>query len=309
MTLTLPRRSPFSGYSAVIHQSAADNKIGRTARQVLLESRPAVQALFIVRACIAAGMPFQFRMHAAGVITGWSLLSMAIYVLNGVTDRAGDRVNRSCRPIATGTLLPATALSAVALLTVAGMTISAIADVRSLPLVVAFLALGSIYSTGPALKNSPVGFAVAIGGGAGLTYATGWLAGGSLRPAQLGFGLAMTVWVSVTCAAKDFSDTEGDRLAGRRTWPVVMGRRRAAACLRICAITASLVMVAAALLIDASLWPAALVLATGSVALGRTCAVSMNPATESSRAAHRRPYHIFMCTQYCAHLALALSCL
>jgi 4-hydroxybenzoate polyprenyltransferase len=304
MTQTLPSSAPFL---AVLQLPTAATRIGRTVGQLLLESRPAVQAIFIVRACIAAGFPFRPSVHAAGLITGWSMLSVAIYLLNGVTDRLGDRVNGSGRPIATGALLPRTALSATVLLTVTGTMICAAEDVRSLPLAAAFLALGCAYSTGPALKNSPVGFAIAIGGGAVLTYAIGWLAGGALRPAQLSFGLAMAAWVSVACAAKDFSDTEGDRVAGRRTWPVLLGRRRAAARLRSYAIVGSLLMVAVALFVAGSVWPAALVLVTGSVALGNCCAGSANSTTTSSRAVRRRPYRIFMSTQYCANVALALS--
>lgn len=274
---------------------------------VIRESRPAVQAIFLVRACVAAGIPFQFSARAAGVIAGWSMLSVAIYVLNGVTDREGDRINGSRRPIASGQLLPGTALSAAVLLAVAGTALCAAADTWALPLAAGFLLLGWAYSAGPALKNSPVGFAATIGGGAGLTYAAGWVAGGQARPAQLGFGIAMAVWVSLACAAKDFSDAEGDRLAGRRTWPVLLGARRAASCLRICALAGSLVMVAAAIVLASSLWLAALVVVTGSIALGRTCARSVSPrGARPSRAARRGPYRVYMSTQYSAHLALVL---
>jgi 4-hydroxybenzoate polyprenyltransferase len=307
MTQTLAFKTAVSRYSPITVLTTAPHPIGRTAGQILRESRPAVQAVFIVRACVAAGIPFQFSMRAAGVIAGWSMLSMAIYVLNGVTDRTGDRVNRSCRPIATGALLPTTALRVSALLSVAGVTICTAARGWSLPLALAFLALGCAYSVGPALKNSPVGFAVTIGGGAGLTYAAGWVAGGALRPAELGFGVAMAVWVGLACAAKDFSDADGDRLAGRRTWPVLLGGRGAATCLRICALAGSLVMVAAALVVDATLWPAALVIVTGSVALSRSCAASVALGAEPSRSARRRPYRTFMLTQYGANLALVLA--
>ena len=46
----------------------------------------------------------------------------------------------------------------------------------------------------------------------------------------------IALWVGLCCAAKDFSDIDGDRAAGRRTWPVLIGGRRASrilACLAV----------------------------------------------------------------------------
>ncbi|HEV2885361.1 MAG TPA: UbiA family prenyltransferase [Jatrophihabitans sp.] len=310
MTSTyLPRPVGFTGAGAVTLTRRAA-RTGEIAVQVISESRPVVQAIFLMRACIAAGMPFQFSVRAAGVLAGWSMLSVAIYVLNGVTDRDGDRVNGSRRPIATGALPPEVAMRAVALLAVAGTALCAAVDRRTLPLTIGFLALGWAYSAGPAFKNRPVGFAATIGTGAALTYAIGWVASGVVAPALIGFGAAMAVWVTLTCAAKDFSDCEGDRLAGRRTWPVLLGAHRAARRLAACAITGSLAMLALAAVVDASLWLVALVVAAGSVALGRTCARSISPAAvsaETARTSRRSPYRVFMSTQYVAHLALVLG--
>ena len=270
-----------------------------------------MQAICLIRLGAAAGVPVQLGLRPLAGIVGWLMLSVAIYLLNGVTDRAGDRVNGSRRPIASGALPLDTALSVAVLLAVGGAMACVAVDSRTLPLVAGYLALGWAYSAGPALKNSPLGSAAVIAGGIGLTYAAGWFAGETVRPARVAFGLAMTLWVSLACMAKDFSDTEGDRLAGRRTWPVLLGARRAAGCLQLCSICGSLAMVAAAVLVDRALWPVALVVLAGSVVLSRRCVVAAGsePAVPANRQARRGPYRAFMVTQYGAHLTLLLTTL
>jgi len=280
-------------------------------RGVLQESRPVVQLIFLIRACTAAGMPFRFSLPAAGAVAGWSMVSMAVYVGNGITDRDGDRINGSARPIATGALPLTAAGAAMIVLAVAGTALCALSEPATIPLAIGFLLLGWAYSTGPALKNSPVGFSVVIGLGAALTYLTGWLAGGAGEPAALAFGIAMAFWVGLTCAAKDFSDTEGDRLAGRRTWPVLLGTHRASCWLGMATLAGSLGMVAMAVLVAPVLQLAMAVVMTGSVTLNLTCSRSVSAPSSGrpNRPARRGPYRVYMWTQYVAHLAFVVAIL
>ena len=68
-------------------------------------------------------------------------------------------------------------------------------------------------------------------------------------------------------------------------------------------------MVAVALVVDHWLWPVALVVLAGSVALARACETAVatpGPAAGSIRAVRRAPYRVFMSVQYSAHLTFAV---
>jgi 4-hydroxybenzoate polyprenyltransferase len=102
------------------------------------------------------------------------------------------------------------------------------------------------------------------------------------------------------CAAKDFSDVDGDRLAGRRTWLVLFGARGAARLLAILAITGAGCVLTISLNAHISVVPAC-VIAVGSAMLAVSAARYGN---DPDRRARRRPYRVFMATQYATNLAL-----
>jgi 4-hydroxybenzoate polyprenyltransferase len=269
-----------------------------------------VQAVFLLRAVTAADGGAGIA-RSAPVLASWGALSIAVYVFNGLTDRVGDRANGSRRPLARGSLSPRTASWAIALLSVAGICGCWLARPAVVPLALAFLLLGWAYSAGPALKKHPVGFAVAVGGGAALTYAAGWVAAGCQGHATLVFGLAMSVWVGCACGVKDFSDVTGDRLAGRGTWPVRLGMRRAVRLLCGCIAAALAVMLACSIVVPVVL-PATLVVGAGSAALAVACRqqgrrAAGQGAEGEEASGGRLAYRIFLCTQYAANLAFAVA--
>jgi 4-hydroxybenzoate polyprenyltransferase len=270
----------------------------RTIRLVLAESRPAVQVVFLLRSVAASGLGRQPTLSRFTLVSGWTLLIVAIYVFNGVTDITGDSLNNSQRPIATRQLASGTALRWCAGLAGVGMAMCGLVGRVELGLAAAMLLLGWAYSAGPALKNHPAGFAAVIGVGAGLTYAAGSEVAGAASWARLACCSTMAAWVGLCCAAKDFSDVDGDRLAGRRTWPVIMGPRGAAVLLTVLALTGSAGGLVTARTAHTTPLPA-LVLCAGSVAL---CLTALASGTAASRAARRRPYRVFMCTQYATNL-------
>ncbi len=263
------------------------------------ESRPPVQVIFLLRLLAGSEEARQQSIASLAVISGWVCVTIAIYVYNGVTDVVGDMANGSTRPIASGRLPITTALSWSVALSLCGVLLCSVDGDRSSALVVLMLALGWAYSSGPALKESPTGFASAIGLGAGLTYFAGWLScGGHLG--NLLIDLGMAAWVGLACVAKDFSDVDGDRLAGRRTWPVILGARRAAW------LAASLDVASAGALLAGSVLTgvdiaAGCALCAGSLALA---VVLVRSATLTERSMRRRPYRVFMLTQYAVNLVL-----
>jgi 4-hydroxybenzoate polyprenyltransferase len=271
---------------------------------VVRESRPGVQLVFLLRSVAGSGLVLSPTVRAAELVAGWWMLTTAIYVFNGVTDLTADRGNESQRPIASGRLRLSDAALACVGLSASGLVMCAVASGTDLALGLALLALGWAYSAGPAWKNSASGAAAVIGAGAGLTYAAGLVCRGdaSWREALVAAGLA--VWVGVCCASKDFSDAPGDRLAGRRTWPVVLGARRGAELLAGSAVAVGSGFAVTIAVIDQHYLPAGLVLAFGSLLLA---AVAVMTATSARRQTRRRSYRAFMTTQYATNLALIMT--
>lgn len=267
---------------------------------VLAESRPVVQLVFFFRVLAGSGVVRHPSLHRAEVVGGWVALTIAIYVFNGITDITGDVANGSGRPIAAGDLTVLAARSWCLALVGVALALCCVVGPVELGLAIVMLCLGWAYSAGPSFKDAPAGFAVVIGGGAGLTYAAGLVARGHARPQDVAIAGALAVWVGTCCAAKDFSDVDGDRLAGRRTWPVVFGARGAARLLGVLAVAAAGCVLGISLDADISVVPADVV-AVGSAAL----AVSARRHGNSpDRRARRRPYRVFMTTQYATNVAL-----
>lgn len=281
-------------------------------RMIVEESRPPVQLVFLLRlvsfAAAAGGLSGLAGPGPAAGVAGWLLLSMAVYVLNGISDVEGDRANDSRRPIAGGRLPVDVAMHATAVLATAGLGLLALCSGRLVLVGMAALILGWRYSAGRVpLKATTAGIAVAAGGGVLLCYAAGAIiAGGVAGPAVGGFGLAEATWLGLSAATKDFSDVEGDRLAGRRTWPIVLGDRRARQLVAVCSAALGLVFAVLAVVGHGAVPMASATAGIGGAALA--AAALRCPAT-GGRATRRRPYRILMVTQYAVNGALLLGAL
>uniref|UniRef100_A0AAU3GV23 UbiA family prenyltransferase n=1 Tax=Streptomyces sp. NBC_01401 TaxID=2903854 RepID=A0AAU3GV23_9ACTN len=275
------------------------------------EARPTVQLVFLLRYLAAAGLgspggfPHPSRMLVGAA--GWFLATTAIYLFNGVADRPEDIRNGSTRPIAAGRLPTRTALTAAGLLAAAGVACSFAPGPVAGALVALYLLLGYAYSGPPFPLKSTYYTCTATGLAAGLaTYLAGFVAGGHpLDEALLVFAGMMTLWMGgVGGVAKEFSDIEGDRSAGRSTWPIVLGMAGETRLLRLLALGVALTFWTFASLYSTSLlWCAATVL-LGALAVVVTAGVLHASADRSER---RRPYIAFMWTQHAAHLVLGIS--
>lgn len=218
----------------------------------------------------------------------------AIYVVNGLSDLDGDRANHSTRPLASGALPVDRAIVASTVATAAGILLcwwdspacGALASVMAL--------LGLGYSLGPSLKQHALSAAATIGLGAGLTYAAGWLVRGDITPWNTVFAAGLSCWVAAASSTKDFSDINGDRLAGRRTLAVALGLRRAARMAAGVSAVAVGAVVIASISAQISLIPV-LMLGAGTGGLALAC----NKAIRAhDRAGLRVPYRVYMATQY-----------
>jgi 4-hydroxybenzoate polyprenyltransferase len=169
-------------------------------------------------------------------------------------------------------------------------------------LVPAILLLGYSYS-GPLLRlkrwSSTAGATVLIAGL--LTFVAGGAVSGSVPTSMTltVFAIAMSSWMGfVGAMAKDLSDVPGDTHAGRRTYAVVNGARRAARRLSLNAVGVGTGFLIAAIAVDHVLiWPATVVL-LGAVA------ISLVARPGPAEAQPRRPYRTFMVIQYLAHAAI-----
>jgi len=276
------------------------------------EARPVVQGIFALRFCCAALLADHHTNGAVwprvvAVLGCWVAATWAIYLLNGVADVVEDRENGSVRPIARAILPVDFAKSVVVGLSAAAIGFAALISPVVCLLVALHLAAGIAYSTGPRpLKGNVPGFFGAVVALGGLTYLCGWYASGAteIGAPLLLFGGAMSLWMGFGGATKDLSDTAGDRLAGRRTLPVVLGDRAARIAMAIGASAVGWGFLLAALRWAPSVAPVGFVVCAGSVALA--VVVSSN-VSRGERFRRRRPYRTFMITQYTAHLTLLVS--
>jgi 4-hydroxybenzoate polyprenyltransferase len=282
----------------------------RTLAACVLEARPVVQIIFLLRfgagAALAGGAGRPLR-TMSGLLC-WACAGFFVYLLNGVMDIAEDRVNGSRRPIARGDLDPELAMvvaySAAAAATAMGFLLGRVTGL----LVIAFLGCGYAYSARPfylkRFTGSTVGVVLVLGIA---TYAAGYSVGtgpggvaGSVP--LLVFGAVMSLWMGLVGAlAKDFSDVAGDRAAGRRTAVCCWGERRvrrvvagAAGCL------GPLFLAVAWSRAPILVLPAVAVQVGGWVVAG----LALSRRTTGTRARRRLPYHAFMVTQYAAHVGL-----
>ncbi|MET8152910.1 UbiA family prenyltransferase [Actinoplanes sp. NPDC049668] len=289
--------------------AAAFRGVGRALWLSLREARPQVQVIFVLRFATAAALALlSGAAPGPAILAGaaaWFLLTWAIYLVNGIGDIVEDRANGSTRPIARGDLSPATAWWIAGGLAVAGMALAAAVSPLLALLGSGQLLLGWAYSMGPApLKRVTVQAVVAVVLAGLLTYAAGVVSAGG-RPERhlLVFPLMMALWMAVGGVTKDLSDVPGDRLAGRRTLPILLGERRAR---RVMALVAG--AVAGGFVVLAADSPPTVRLASWLVLLGAVVLawVVCAPAGRDDAFRRRWPYRIFMATQYIAHISVLL---
>jgi 4-hydroxybenzoate polyprenyltransferase len=273
----------------------------------LVEARPVVQVIFLMRFTAGVLLCGQASVQLSRVLVGalgWAFATIAVYLFNGVADRVEDVANGSSRPIARGDLPVGFAVAVTVVSAGLGCVLAVSQGTLPTIAMLGYLVLGYAYS-GPPFPLKLTFYTASVGGGAlgFVTYLGGAVSGGH-RPGAglLVFATAMSVWMGgVGGIAKDLSDVAGDRLAGRRTWPVVFGEQLARRMLMAEAGALAVVFGIAALLYSTRLlWCAGAVL-LGAIAVA---AVSAHPPADADRLRRRLPYRAFMWTQYLSHAVL-----
>ncbi|MGY0020176.1 UbiA family prenyltransferase [Streptomyces sp. cg35] len=286
----------------------------RHARLAVVEARPTVQVVFLLRYVIGAASPAHahavslLRLTAGGL--AWWLAVIAAYLVNGVMDVKEDRANGSARPIATGALPVRTAAALTALAAV-GSLVSA-AWIPGLAVwVAAFLLLGWLYSAPPLpAKRWSTACAVVVFGLGWTSFAGGAATtGDGLSPAGLVAAGALSTWMAlVGSVVKDLSDVDGDATGGRKTVAV----RHGAASARALGVAGALIVGVCSVLASIA-WAPSTLIGTTVLAVGAVCVVvqilrtaRVDPADKHR---HRSAYRAFMRTQYVANSVLLLFAL
>lgn len=289
-------------------QSAARPHALRQAADCLTEARPTVQIIFLLRylcgtQLAAPGqLPEGWRLLVGAF--GWSCSTIAIYLYNGVADLAEDRANGSRRPIASARLPVRSAARTAIGLAMTGFACAAFVGLVQALLSAAYLTIGYLYSGPPfPLKRWPHTMSAAGLGLCALTYWAGGTVGGSGdRVTLLAFATVMSCWTAgVGGISKELSDVEGDRIAGRHTWPTVLGDQKARELLALVAISIGATFCVVAWRYQPLLrWCAAIVV-LGAVVVAR---LGLATSASGKRWERRRPYRAFMGTQHLTHIAL-----
>ena len=288
----------------------------RIAGVYLTEARPTVLTIFALR--FTSGSVLASRIgevgHPLRAVAGglvWESAIFFTYLYNGTRDVAEDRANGSGRPIARGDLCPRRA-TAVAFAAAGFALAGAFVLGGTAPwLVGALLALGYAYSGAPFhLKRRSSGTAI-VGLAAGLlSYYAGftgydggsWRIQGSLVLPM--FALAAALWMgAVGTPTKDLPDAAGDAVAGRRTVTVVYGERTTRITASCVSLGLALVFGLAVAYLRLPLLGPELAMLTGAATL---TVVTLTSVSQGGRPRRRRPYRVFMLTQYAMHLSLVL---
>ncbi|MGV4985738.1 UbiA family prenyltransferase [Streptomyces sp. NRAIS4] len=279
----------------------------------VLETRPGVQTLYVVRFLTAAvlgvmtsGGSVSWSLVAA--LASWIFSNMFVYLLNGLMDVTEDRINGSQRPIAAGLLSISQATRVAVLFAVLGVALTLLTPLPACLTLIGHLVLGWLYS-GPPLyaKRHPLASSSILVLAGICCYAAGYWATGAGAPnaETLIFVLAMSLAMGIVgVPVKDLSDIEGDRAAGRRSWPVLWGERNARIAICCVALAMGLAFLLATFIVAPRVVGASAVTMAGFSAIG---VIVLSRLGKGSRSKRRRAFRVFIIGAYCAHVACILN--
>ncbi|WP_214103856.1 UbiA family prenyltransferase [Acrocarpospora catenulata] len=285
---------------------------GRTLGMCVTEARPSVLVIFLMRFATGAALETRVagwdvtRVCATAVV--WELAVFAVYLFNGAMDLREDQVNGSRRPIARGDLAPAAALTVSLAAAVAALLGSLVLGGLTPHLVAALLVLGFAYSGPPFYlkRRSSTTAVVGMSGGL-LSYCAGFTAPNvpvqdiAVLPM---LAVAGSLWMAVVgTLAKDLPDIAGDAAAGRSSAIAALGERRARWVLSGAALGLALTFCAVSVTFDTPLLRSAGTMLAGATGIAILC---LSAAARGNRVRQRRPYRLFMVTQYAVHIAALL---
>ena len=225
-------------------QNFAGDSFGQTARRLLNATRPKFFPASVLPVLLGTGWGFMTSGQLDVLVFALALFATvcvhaASNVLNDVGDESGgtDRQNEDriypytggSRFIQTG-IMSATemarwGISLLALAAIAGLALILLKGPIVLYFGLAGVALGILYSLGPArLASLGIGeTAVAIGFGVIPVAGAAWLQGAAINADLLLFSIPVSAWVAAILLINEVPDVAADGATGKRTLPVRLG--------------------------------------------------------------------------------------
>ncbi len=157
-------------------------------------------------------------------ILGMYLASLGVYVYNDITDIGEDSINSAQRPLIAGKVTKSQAVKFVIIIWSASLVLQASLTWAAAGMTMLYMLLGVVYSN-PVThlkKLFPLKTVVTALGGA-MASLVGGLAGGGITPPVLLAATVFFLFFLILGPLGDVGDLEGDKVQGRRTFPVVLG--------------------------------------------------------------------------------------
>jgi geranylgeranylglycerol-phosphate geranylgeranyltransferase len=197
---------------------------------LLMKSRTRKGLLF-TSSTVAAYMlvtnlhPDIFHLLGVGIITMISTLS--VYLMNDLVDIKIDKINAPTRPLVSGAVKKEEAVIIIASLALTAIMISLMINTITTLLVVAYLIIGIMYSVPKiALKDKSFLKTASIALGGCITSLIGSSGAGVFDMHSATAALTFMVFLFVTSPINDLADYTGDKKHGKKTIPIVFGKRK-----------------------------------------------------------------------------------
>jgi geranylgeranylglycerol-phosphate geranylgeranyltransferase len=159
-------------------------------------------------------------------VIGSYFLGLATYVYNDLTDFEVDKINKIRRPLVTGETTKSQLLTIVCILFGIGLSLTAFINYYTLCISSLFTVLGIVYSHPRfKLKDKFLLKTVVTAAGAALLSLLGGAVVADLSLPILYTSLSFFIFYFILSPLGDIGDIKGDRAAGRRTFPIVIGMK------------------------------------------------------------------------------------
>jgi geranylgeranylglycerol-phosphate geranylgeranyltransferase len=161
-----------------------------------------------------------------GTVIGSYFLGLATYVYNDLTDFEVDNINKTNRPSVTGKKTKPQLLTIVCIMFGIGLSLTAFINYYTLCISSLFTILGIVYSHPRfKLKDKFLLKTVVTAAGAALLSLLGGAAVADLSLPILYTSSSFFIFYFILSPLGDIGDIKGDRAAGRRTFPIVIGMK------------------------------------------------------------------------------------
>ena len=159
-------------------------------------------------------------------VLGSYFLGLATYVYNDFTDFEVDKINKTNRPSVTGKTTKPQLLTVVCLMFGIGLSLTAFINYYTFCISGLFTILGIVYSHPQfKLKDKFPLKTVVTAGGAALLSLLGGAAVLNTSVPILYTSMSFFIFYFILSPLGDIGDIKGDRVVGRRTFPIVIGMK------------------------------------------------------------------------------------